>query len=156
MKPMVCLTKGADSSMYDKIMIATDGSENARLAVEHAAELAVLAGSREAIVVHICTSCSVDLDPDEKNLEASKAIVREAADVIKQAGLQATGRVETGYAPESVANAIIELAESEAVDLLVLGSRGLSEFKGILMGSVSSKVIQKVKCPVLVIKEVPD
>lgn len=139
--------------MYDKIMIATDGSENARLALNHAAELARLAGSKEAYIVHVCTSCSVDLDPDEKNLEAAKAIVREAADIMKQAGLSTTGHVETGYPPESVGHAIIDLAASEQADLLILGSRGLSEFKGMLMGSISSKVVQKASCPVLVIKE---
>ncbi|RJQ42222.1 MAG: universal stress protein [Gaiellales bacterium] len=138
--------------MYDKIMIATDGSENARLAVRHAAELARLTGSSEALIVHVCTSCSVDLDPDESNLEAAKEIVREAADVMKEAGLSTTGHVETAYPPESVGNAIIDIAGSEKADLVVLGSRGLSEFKGMLLGSVSSKVVQKTDCPVLVIK----
>ena len=138
--------------MYEKILIATDGSENARLAVAHAAELAQLAGSREAFIVHVCTSCSVDLDPEELNLEAAKAIVREAADVLKEAGLSTTGHVETGYPPEAVGNAIIDLADAEKAELVVLGSRGLSEFRGMLLGSVSNKVVQKAGCPVLVIK----
>lgn len=138
--------------MYEKILIATDGSKNAQRAVEHAAELARLAGSREAMVVHVCTSCSVDLDPDESNLEAAKAIVREASDLLKEAGLATTGHVETEYPPESIGNAIIDLAAAEKVDLVVLGSRGLSEFKGMLLGSVSNKVVQKASCPVMVIK----
>lgn len=138
--------------MYNKIMIATDGSENARMALEHAAELARLTGSKEAYVVHVCTSCSVDLDRDESNMEAANAIALAAAGIMEKAGLKTSTRVETDYPPESVANALIDLAESSGADLVVLGSRGLSEFKGMLMGSVSSKVVQKASCPVLVIK----
>lgn len=138
--------------MYNKIMIATDGSDNARLALEHTAELARLTGSKEAYVVHVCTSCSVDLDPDESNMEVANAIASAAAATMEAAGLKTTIHVETDYPPESVANALIDLAESSGADLVVLGSRGLSEFKGMLMGSVSSKVVQKANCPVLVIK----
>ena len=60
--------------------------------------------------------------------------------------------VEMDYPPEEVGEAIIDIATNEAADLVVLGSRGLSEFKGILLGSISHKVLQRVDCPVLVIK----
>lgn len=144
--------KGDGRHMYDKIMIATDGSENADHAVEHAAELARLTGSRDALVVHVCTACTADLDPDEENLEVANEIVRKAGAVMEAAGLNVATRVETEYPPESVGNAIIDIAGNEGADLLVLGSRGLSEFKGMLLGSVSNKVVQKADCPVLVIK----
>ena len=60
--------------------------------------------------------------------------------------------VEMDYPPEEVGEAIVEIANNEKADLLVLGSRGLSEFKGMLLGSVSHKVLQRSDCPVLVIK----
>lgn len=138
--------------MYEKIMIATDGSENAELAVNHAAELARLAGSKEALIVHVCTACSADLDPDEDNLEAANDIAEAAAAVLGAEGLKVETLVETDYPPESVGNAIIDISKEHKADLVVLGSRGLSEFKGMLLGSVSSKVVQKASCPVLVIK----
>jgi nucleotide-binding universal stress UspA family protein len=138
--------------MYNKIMISTDGSENAEVAVKHAAELARLTASSEALVVHICTACNADLDPDEANMETANKIVRQAGAILEEAGLEVATHVETGYPPESIGNAIIDIASEQQVDLLVLGSRGLSEFKGMLLGSVSNKVVQKVSCPVLVIK----
>jgi nucleotide-binding universal stress UspA family protein len=138
--------------MYRKIMIATDGSDNAKMAVEHAAELARLTGSKEAFIVHICTACGTDLDPDEENMEAANDIVQEAAALMEAAGLDVAVHVETEYPPESVGNAIIEIAFDQQADLVVMGSRGLSEFKGMLLGSVSSKVVQKAACPVLVLK----
>lgn len=138
--------------MYEKILVATDGSQNAKDAVEHAAELGRLAGTKEAIIVHVCTACSADLDPDESIMELAKSIVREAGETFRLAGIQTTKRVETEYPPESVGNAILEVSDAVGADLVVLGSRGLSEFKGMLLGSVSHRVVQKANCPVLVIK----
>lgn len=138
--------------MYDKILVAIDGSENARLAVEHAASIGGLAHSEDIIVLHVCAACSADLDPEEKNLELAKELVRKAGDVIKKAGLPVTRRVETDYQLDAVGNAIVDIAVAEGASLIIVGSRGLSEFKGMLMGSVSSRVAQRAECPVLVVK----
>lgn len=138
--------------MYAKILVATDGSENAVMAVEHAAEVARLAGSTEVLVVHICPACTADLDPDDKNRELAEVIVQDAGKVITEAGIPVRTRVEIDASPELTGTAITDIAKEEDVDLIVLGSRGLSEFKGMLLGSVSNKVLQKAHCPVLVIK----
>ena len=49
--------------------------------------------------------------------------------------------------------AILQHAEAEGADLIVLGTRGLSSLKGLLMGSVSQRVCQRAKCPCLIVKE---
>ncbi|MFA5808984.1 MAG: universal stress protein [Thermoleophilia bacterium] len=138
--------------MYAKILVATDGSENAVLAVEHAAEVARMAGSTEVLVVHVCPACTADLDPDDKNRELAEVIVLDAGKVITEAGIPVRTRVEIDASPDLSGAAIADIAKEEEVDLIVLGSRGLSGFKGMLLGSVSNKVLQQAHCPVLVIK----
>lgn len=139
--------------MFKKILVAADGSDNAARAIEYTAELARMANAEKVMVLHVCIGCSADLDPDEQNLEAANRIVSEAAATLNEAGVNASTTVETDYAPESIGNAVIELAAAEDMELIVLGSRGLSEFKGMLLGSVSNKVVHGAACPVLVIKD---
>jgi nucleotide-binding universal stress UspA family protein len=52
----------------------------------------------------------------------------------------------------SITNSLVSYAESHNVDLIVMGSRGFSGFKKLLLGSVASGVSQHSKCPVLIIK----
>jgi nucleotide-binding universal stress UspA family protein len=52
----------------------------------------------------------------------------------------------------SVEASIVEYAESENIDLIVLGTRGRSGFKKLLLGSVASGVVNYATCPVLVVK----
>lgn len=138
--------------MFEKILVATDGSENAASAIEHAAELARLAGSTEVLVLHVCPGCTADLDPDDKNRELAESIVQEAGKVFTEAGVPVRTLVDIESPPEAIGAAVVEIARDENVDLIVLGSRGLGEFRGILLGSVSNKVLQKSVVPVLVIK----
>lgn len=138
--------------MYDKILVATDGSSNAHLAVQNTAELARLAGASEVIVLHICPVCTADVDTKDLNREIAEKLVHDAADVIAETGVPARTMVEE-RAYEVIGSSIVEVAAREDANLIVIGSRGLSEVKGLLLGSVSSKVVQRAHCPVLVIKE---
>jgi len=138
--------------MYEKILVATDGSETAAAAVEHAADLAKLAGTKEVVVIHICPSCTPELDPDSKNRETATKIVNEAGEAVASEGVQVRTVLEMDFPHEEVGEALLDIIKNEKADLLVIGSRGLSEFKGILLGSVSHKVLQRAECPVLVIK----
>ena len=47
---------------------------------------------------------------------------------------------------------ILGIAEKESADLIVLGSRGLGALSGLVMGSVSQKIVQLAPCPVLIVK----
>ncbi len=138
--------------MFDKMMIATDGSDNADAAVRYASEMAKKMGTREALVVHVCPGCSADIDVHDVNREVAEQILQDARHLFSGSGVHVRTLVEIDYPPESISTAIVDIAEREKVDLLVLGSRGLSEFKGLLLGSVGNRVVQKVSCPVLVIK----
>jgi nucleotide-binding universal stress UspA family protein len=54
--------------------------------------------------------------------------------------------------PTSIVGAIVDYAERENIDLIVIGSRGLSGFKKLLLGSVASGVVTYANCPVMVVK----
>jgi len=75
------------------------------------------------------------------------AIVREKANDNK-----IKLRMEFIIDPMSIVGAIVEYAERENIDLLVIGSRGLTGFKKLLIGSVASGVVTYAHCPVMVVK----
>lgn len=138
--------------MFDRILLATDGSKNATIAAKKAADLARLTGTREIIILHVCPACTADLDPDEKNIGIAQRIVDEAKELFSSLDISVSSTIEKEYPPESTGNAIIDTADLVNADMIILGSRGLSEFKGLLLGSVSNKVVHSAKCPVLVVK----
>lgn len=139
--------------MYDKILVATDGSEIATAAVAQAAALASALGAGEVVVLHVCPACTLELDPDSSNRKKATEVVKTATDLLTSKGVNTRSIVEMDYPFEEVGEAILDITEREGADLLVLGSRGLSEFRGILLGSVSHKVLQNVGCPVLIVRE---
>jgi nucleotide-binding universal stress UspA family protein len=61
-------------------------------------------------------------------------------------------KVEFIVDPASVVGAIVDYAERENIDLIIIGSRGLSGFKKLLLGSTTSGVVTYAHCPVLVVK----
>ncbi len=138
--------------MYDKILVATDGSEIATAAVEHAAALASSTGAKEVIILHVCPACTPELDPDGENRIKATEIVEAATGLMASKGLQARSLVEMDYPMEEIGEAIIDITAREEGDLLVIGSRGLSEFRGMLLGSVSHKVLKHGGCPVLIFR----
>jgi len=60
--------------------------------------------------------------------------------------------IESRIADAPPADAVVEIARAEGADILVIGSRGLGRIKGMLLGSVSQKVVQDAPCAVLVVK----
>jgi nucleotide-binding universal stress UspA family protein len=69
----------------------------------------------------------------------------------KANGIEAKGeirRVSSGNTPEQ----IVEVAQTVEADLIVLGSRGMSEWKSLMLGGVANKVVQHATCPVLLIR----
>lgn len=138
--------------MFDRIVVATDGSVNAQVAVRHAAEIAKMVHNPQALVVHVCPACTASLDPEENNRRLAQDIVEQAAELFKDTGASVRTLIEIDYPPESLGSAIVDIAKREQANLIVVGSRGLSEFRGMLLGSVSSKVVQHAGCPVLIVK----
>jgi nucleotide-binding universal stress UspA family protein len=146
-----------------RILVAVDGSEESMLAADCAIEMAKnnnaeLIALNVIDIKYLYSSSYVwrPVSPDTiksivKNQEEDSqiwlAIIREKAND-KKIKL----RTEFIIDPTSIVGAIVEYAERENIDLLVIGSRGLTGFKKLLVGSVASGVVTYAHCPVMVVK----
>jgi nucleotide-binding universal stress UspA family protein len=139
------------------IVVGTDGSEPADEAVRQATDMA----SREGARLHLVTAY-----PDPQILRerttgtggGAHTIVdlREVAEsVVQRAARDALSKgveVETHVREGQPAEVIIDVANQEQADLIVVGSRGLTGIKRYLLGSVSSKVSEHAPCSVMIVR----
>jgi nucleotide-binding universal stress UspA family protein len=82
---------------------------------------------------------------------SAEQLVDEALERFRAGNVEATGevrRVSSGDTPDQ----IVEVAEKVDATLLILGSRGMSEWKSLLLGGVASKVVAQATCPVLLVR----
>jgi len=137
------------------ILLATDGSESARRAAEVAAHLAHVLGGKLSIVT-VEGSITKDMEQfagSEGNL--ADAVEGFAAQVLRQAREIAakadvtTVEVRTGWGDP--AEVIIEMVRREKVDTIVVGRRGHGRLAGLLLGSVSQKLVSLAPCTVVVV-----
>ncbi len=151
--------------MFSKILVGIDGSEYSRNAVNYALDLAVKDGSELfllAIVpskVHHGDSSGVFgmVSPsyfDEYKKEAEKWFEEIINHISKETTIDAGTRVKSEVitTPFSTPASILNYAEERDVDLIVIGTRGKSGLKKMLLGSVASDVVTYSYCPVLVVK----
>jgi nucleotide-binding universal stress UspA family protein len=142
-----------------RILLATDGSEQAELAVLRAVELADATDS-ELHVVHVgAVPIFLKSYPGtlgyygklhEQIEEVSKERLRKQSLRVKGAGGTVAG---THLRMGQVGLEIVALAEALGVGLIVMGSRGLGGVRRALMGSVSDSVVRHAHCPVLVVRQ---
>jgi nucleotide-binding universal stress UspA family protein len=136
--------------MFDKIVLAVDGSEHSDRAVEAAAELAS-DGTTEVLVLHfqeLGAAGRAGPIPLEQPGEAS-TLVNRATEQLRGRGVKARGRAYAVLTSD-VAPQIISEAAGFGAGLIVMGTRGRSDFTALLLGSVAHKVIHHAQCPVLV------
>ena len=135
--------------MFEKILVAINGSPYSEQALPTAIELARKFGS-ELFVLHVAEHDRgrAAAFTTETPAEATR-LVAEAVKRAKTAGLTAKGEL-LDRAAGHVAPAIAATAAANSIDLIVMGSRGLSDAQGFLLGSVTHKVMQLVDVPVLV------
>lgn len=139
--------------MYKRILVPTDGSEFAKKAQLHALFLAKVSGA-EIIALSVSENLfvngiSITEEVEQLNQilnDRCKEDLKEFEDMNKD-GVKISSLIKEG-AP---ANAILEVAIEEDIDLIVIGSSGKSGFDRFILGSVSDKVVNAAKCPVLVV-----
>jgi nucleotide-binding universal stress UspA family protein len=148
----------AMSTFPTRILLATDGSEEAELAVLRAVELAEATDS-ELHVVHVGVvptflqsypgTLGYERTLYEQIEEESRELLRKESWRVKVAGGTVAGaHLRMG----AVALEIVALAEELQADLIVMGCRGLGAVRRALMGSVSDSVVRHAHCPVLVVR----
>jgi len=136
--------------LFKVIIWATDGSSGAEQAIPFAKGLAQAHGAR-LIVVHVNEiALGRAAGPVIFNEDEVQAAIRKQVEDLKQEGLDATLQVPTVLVG-GAAHVIAEIADKEGADLIVAGTRGYGPLVGLLLGSVTHRLLQIVHCPVLVV-----
>jgi len=144
------------ANIFKKILIATDGSENAQKAAAYGIDIAKATGAEvSALYVvtteHAGTARSVMgwTDAFEEYL-ANKGGV--ATGYVEKLGNEAGVKVEPVYLKGVPAEKILEYAEESDIDLIVMGTQGLTGVQRFLIGSVAENVLRHSKVPVMIVR----
>ncbi len=136
-----------------KILLAIDGSPHSNMVLEHAILYAKLLNAT-LILVHCHGKFPVNLgEPYRDNQIAG--IIREGEKLVAPFIHRLESEniaVEDRLMEEPAGKMICEVAKIEKCDLIVMGSRGLSDLTNLIVGSVTTRVLQTAPCPVLVVR----
>lgn len=145
--------------MFKNILVPIDGSEYSL----NAAKTAISIGEKfegKVTFLHVISK-SLETTP---NIKEHKATLVEEIETLRAQGykilekaIQSTGKdtaeIEAVLSWGNPADIIMEEIGEKEYDLVVMGSRGLGAIKGLLLGSVSERVVRLIKCPVMIIKD---
>jgi nucleotide-binding universal stress UspA family protein len=136
--------------MFQTIVVAMDGSEGSKQASAVAAELAKAQGAK-LIVAHIAEHSigkgGGDLRADEEEL---KDEIRRHAEQLSGEGIDVSVEVRDEMIG-GPAHVLADVADQVGADLIVAGTRGHSPIGGLLLGSVTQRLLHIAKCPVLAV-----
>lgn len=149
-----------DQEGFGRILVAFDGSDDSVKAIRIACSLAQKYGSHMTVAhVYSFTLFAYggatpmpmpDFQPLEDAAKAKAlAVLNHGVELAKESGVDAVG--ELIEAP-SIVQALVEFAAKEKADLIVAGTRGMTGFKKLIIGSVSSGLAGHAGCPVLVVR----
>ncbi|KNH20633.1 MAG: universal stress protein [Priestia megaterium] len=135
--------------MYQKILLAVDGSEHSKRAAEHAIQVASFIPQSQVEIISV--------------IDLSKAKTEILHGELKQKRQQALEEIKSCFEKKQIAHqlkiergdpgpTIVDYANKNNFDLVVIGSRGLNSLQEMVLGSVSHKVAKRVHCPVMIIK----
>ena len=147
--------------MFSKMLMCSDGSEQALEAAAVAAEIArkfnsqlLLLSVYDPSVIPAATvgipdgSLQTAVSAGCYAEEAQSGVEKATGQVLQEAGVTYITRRELGHPVDR----IIRVAQDEQADLIVMGSRGLGGFKRLVLGSVSEGVLHHAPCPVLIVR----
>ncbi|MBO1511102.1 universal stress protein [Metabacillus bambusae] len=139
--------------MYKNILLAVDGSEHSLRATKEAIKIAALVNDCTIEIVYVVDySKSKDevlhsQGKEELELSRRKKLL-PIEEQLKSSNLSYNLKLLHGESGP----AIVVYANKENFDLVIIGSRGLNSLQEMVLGSVSHKVVKRVKCPVLIVK----
>ncbi|WP_319508666.1 universal stress protein [uncultured Methanolobus sp.] len=143
------------SALYKKIFIATDGSTQNRKAIQHSIELAKLSGAKlyAGYVVDTAAFASIPMDSGWEMMyelleQEANVATESVGEMAKGAGIP----FEMVTLEGNPSHEIIEFADNNDIDLIVLGTLGKTGLDRFLLGSVAEKVTRNSKVPVLVVR----
>ena len=149
--------------MFEKILVAVDGSKHAMRAVELAADLAEKYKSELVLLTvyktirmqestHSLVRTGRSTSPhitDKELRDTAREVAEEAEAIAREHQIP---KIESLVKRGQPARTITKTAEQAGADLIVMGSRGLGDVSGLLLGSVSHKVASLAKCNVITVK----
>ncbi len=145
---------------FRKILVAYDGSKDSEKAIQLASALSSKFGA-ELILVHSYspigytygvvggTSAAAYEAMEESAKDGANKRLADGLVLSKKFGGKAKGALLEGL---STVQTLVEYAEDHKVDLIIVGTRGMTGFKKLVMGSVSSGIVSHATCPVLVVR----
>ena len=136
------------SALPEKILVATDGSEDAMLAARAAADLSDKTGA-ELHVIHAWQYVAHPLFDPEHYEEEAERLLQEQTQLVTDAGAEVR---EAHLKMAPAVDAILDVGEEIGADLVVVGSRGHGPIGRLLLGSVSEGVVHHATRPVLVLR----
>ncbi|WP_019156808.1 universal stress protein [Robertmurraya massiliosenegalensis] len=139
--------------MYKKILLATDGSEHSKRAAENAVHIAKCSPNSKIEVVYVVDHDKVKSDV-LKNWNSAdigdkrKDRMKDVERIAKESGVSYEIKILHGE-PGPV---IVDYANKNNFEIVIIGSRGLNVLQEFMLGSVSHKVAKRANCPVLIVK----
>ena len=152
--------------MYNKLIVAVDGSNTSVNALKHAANLAEMTQAKMVIVtivnptefMAIAPEFLVDENYESAAIQQGEAVLNQAESIAKEMGVKEISRhlaVSTKGARE-MAQLLVDFAEEEQADLLVLGTHGRTGLMHLLMGSFAETVMRQSTLPLLILRGVAE
>ncbi|MDD2614480.1 MAG: universal stress protein [Methanosarcina sp.] len=145
-----------EGNFFKKILVATDGSENARRAASYGVNIAKATGAEVHALYIISTQHAVTTRTVMGWSEAFEEYLANKGGVaiadVEKLGKEAGVKVEPVFLKGIPADKILEYAEENNIDLIVMGTHGLTGIKRFLIGSVAESVVRHSKAPVMVIR----
>lgn len=139
--------------MFKRILLASDGSDHSVRAAKKAAELAKLNADSEITVVYV-----IDGQTSKEDVlhNPDRSVVEEKRKMRLQPVTSLLNSENLNFKLEKLLGepgpAIVDFANKNEFDVVVVGSRGLNGLQEMVLGSVSHKVAKRVKAPVMIVK----
>jgi nucleotide-binding universal stress UspA family protein len=145
--------------MFSRIVVGTDGSDTAKEAVRQAADLAKQVGAALDVVSAFEPVPQSRLREERQQVpsdvahtvgpaEDVEATLAEAAEGVRSNGVEVNTYARQG----DPADAILDVAEEQKADLIIVGNKGMTGAKRFLLGSVPNKVSHHAPCSVLIVR----
>ena len=146
--------------MFGSILVGTDGSDTARTAVRYAIDVARQFGARLMIVSAYEPVASLTLGEGQREIPAEvnwqvgprEEILATLQEAVGEANSVGVTDVETFARQGDAADAILDVAEEQRCDLIVVGNKGMTGAKRFLLGSVPNKISHHAPCSVLIVR----
>jgi nucleotide-binding universal stress UspA family protein len=145
----------SNNFLFSRILVAVDSSDYAMKAFEYAIQLARVVNAK-VFVVHIVQNPAMTADALVSVSELKTSFKKQGSKLL--ASLSSIAETKFGMTVETILEegdpqkVILDTAKKFNVNMIVIGSRGLSQIKELLLGSVSHSVIKHADIPILVVK----